>query len=140
LPEQTYLVMDLGGRPFAIPSRAVEALKSWGELHALPLGSPWVQGLLEGEGEVVPVIKDPWFEEAIGGPQEVLALVSAGGARIAVPGNHPRLCSPDASGPLPGNAAGPWAATLMFGQENVACLDPEKLYLELGLHKDPSQK
>jgi hypothetical protein len=134
LPEQVYLVMDSGGRPFAIPARAVEALRSWEELHVLPLGSPWLQGLLEGEGEVVPVLRDPWFQGGGGAPQEVLALVNAGEARVAVPGDHPRLCAPDASEPLPEDATGPWSGMLRFGLESVVCLDPGKLYLELGLH------
>lgn len=134
MPEPTFLVMDSGGRTFAIPSRVVEALRSWKDLHALPLGSPWVQGLLEGEGEVVPVLKDPWFREGTGGPQEVLALISAGGARLAIPGSHPRLCAPDASEPPLEGVTGPWSGTLRFGLESVACLDPEKLYMELGLH------
>lgn len=134
MPEPTYLVLDAGGRPFAIPSVVVEGLRAWEELHPLPLGSTWVQGLLEGEGEVVPVLKDPWFEEGIGGPQEVLVLIRAGGAHVAIPGNRPRLCAPDATEPPPKQGAGPWTTTLKFGSESVACLDPEKLYLELGLH------
>lgn len=132
--EGTYLVMDAGGRPFAIPAGAVESLRSWENLRELPLGSAWLQGLLEGEGEVVPVLSNPWLGERGGGPREVVALVNAHGVRLAIPGDHPRLCAPDDEESLPEQASGPWTGTLRFGAESVACLDPEKLYLELGLH------
>ncbi len=134
MPEGTYLVMETGGRPFAIPAGAVEALRSWEDLRELPLGSAWLQGLLEGEGEVVPVLNSPWLGDRGGGPREVVALVHAHGVRLAIPGDHPRLCAADAEGPLSEEASGPWTGTLRLGAESVACLDPGKLYLELGLH------
>jgi hypothetical protein len=134
LPERTYLVMDWGGRPFALPSESVEMLKSWEDPHPLPLASPWVMGLLCGEGGAIPVLKDPWLREGPGTPQEVLALVRARGALVAIAGNRPRLCAPDATEPAVEEGAGPWTTVLRFGAESVACLDPEKLYLELGLH------
>ena len=92
----------------------------------MPGAAPWVEGVLPGEGEVWPAVRESCLGPA-GGDPEVYALVRRSGKILAIPGRRPRLSEDPAAGTENGGVAGG------PGEEPAPSLDLDGLYLTLGL-------
>ena len=135
MPDRGHLVISAGASRLAIPLECVEALLPWGNMRELPLSAAWVEGVLPGEGQAVPVLRTSSIWGVGDASPEVLVVLSLGGERMAIPGSAPRLVEPEALEPPPENPEGVWSGCFKEGGgTSVPCLDVEKLYLRLGLH------
>lgn len=125
MPERGFLVMETGGRRLTVPADMIRKLVPWEPPQRVPGAAPWVDGLLPGEGEVWPTVRESHLGPAIGAP-EVYALVRRAGKILAVPGRKPRLLTASA-----GNGIG--RETGEAEAERFPSLDLDGLYMALGL-------
>lgn len=129
-----WLAFSSGGQALAIPVPSVVAVRTWCPPKALPRSAPWVEGVLAGEGEAVPVLREgyAWGERA--GTAEIFVLIQWEGCPLALPGANPRVVSQRPQAPQGEDQEGPWSGTLDEGPGTIRCLDLGKLYMALGLH------
>lgn len=118
----------------AVPIKSVLAVMNWCRPRALPGAAPWVEGLLAGEGEAVPVLREGYCWGTPEGSAEIYVSVTWEGYCLALPGANPRMISPRPQAAGGGDLQGPWSGTIDEGRGTIRCLDLCKLYMALGLH------
>jgi hypothetical protein len=129
-----FLVFSSAGRLLALPAESVRTVMSWTPPRPLPRSAPWVEGVLAGQGEVVPVLREGHLWGVPAGSQEIIVVVLQEGRALALLGTGPRMVS---TRPLSAGAedlAGPWSGTINDSSEELPCLDVGMLYMALGLH------
>ena len=130
-----YVFLSAAGRRLAIPVESVVAVREWEEPLALPGGKDWLEGLLEGEGEAVPVLKASFWGDGQN-DERILVLVEVDGFILALAGHSPDLKQLDGEHEArepevqsPACIAG----TVELDGGKADCVRVDKLYSVLGL-------
>ena len=122
----------------ALPAQSVLAVVNWSRPKALPRPAAWVEGVLAGEGEAVPVLREGYCWGTPVGSAEIYVLVTWEGRSLALAGADPRMVTPrplmPALMPAGKDFEGPWRGTIDDSGGTIQCLDLGKLYMALGLH------
>ncbi len=130
-----YVFLSAAGRRLAIPVESVVAVREWEEPLALPGGKDWLEGLLAGDGEAIPVLKASFWGDGQG-DERILVLVEVDGLVLALAGHSPDLQQldgePDAREP---EEKGPACISGIFERDGAraGCVRVDKLYSVLGL-------
>jgi hypothetical protein len=127
-----HILINSGGILLGCPRASVRAIIPWSKPNRLPLAAPWLDGLLEGEGEAIPAIKEAFWGGA-GSKAEVYLMVEEKGRLLAVPGAAPTFIteSPEAAGePSTGEY---WSGNIEAEIGSARCIEVAKLYRHLGL-------
>lgn len=80
------LTFEAGGVPLAFDLADVRSVSAWQEPLALPKGRPWLEGIVEGEAQVVPVLRRDYFDRDAP-PPDTYVVVEYAGRPLAVPGS-----------------------------------------------------
>jgi len=134
LPDSGYLVFSSAGRTVALPAESVRTIQGWTSPKALPRCAPWVEGILVGQGEAVPVLRDGHLWGVRSGTAEIIVVVLREGRNLALLGKDPQMASSGPLSPMEKDLDGPWSGMLWDSSGEVPCLDLGKLYMTLGLH------
>jgi hypothetical protein len=134
LPDSGYLVFSSAGRMLALPAESVRTIQGWTSPKALPRCAPWVEGILVGQGEAVPVLRDGHLWGVPSGTAEIILVVLREGRALALLGKDPQMVSSGPLSPMEKDLDGPWSGLLHHASGEVPCLDLGKLYMALGLH------
>lgn len=129
-----FLVFSSGGHLLALPAQSVQAIMNWCLPRALPRSAPWVEGVLVGQGEALPVLREGYCWGAPVENAEIYVLITLDGRSLALPGTDPRMVSARPQIPAGDDLQGPWSGTIDEARGIVRCLDVDKLYMALGLH------
>jgi chemotaxis signal transduction protein len=130
-----YVFLSAAGRRLAVPVESVVAVREWEEPRVLPGGKDWLKGVLEGNGEAIPVLKAAFWGNGTS-EEHILVLVEWGGFVLALAGHKPDLQAldgeveaPDAEETAPVYIAG----TIEHEGGTADCVRVDKLYSVLGL-------
>lgn len=132
MAETLLMVFRSAGAFLGVETDRVLGVSPWQRARRLPRGAPWLEGLLEEEGELVPVLR----EEVLGSKSEepeVLILVEEGGRRLAIPGRGPVLRVKDDTARAGAGGDGGGPSEENDGASEVRVLDLRLLYTTLGL-------
>lgn len=132
--EPRFLVFSSGGQLVALPAQSVQAIMNWRPPKTLPRSAPWVEGVLAGEGEALPVLREGYCWGSPEKSAEIYVLITWDGRSLALPGTDPRMVSARPEVPAGDDLRGPWSGTIEETRGTVRCLDVGKLYMALGLH------
>ncbi len=130
-----YVFLSAGGRRLAVPVESVVAVREWKEPRVLPGGKDWLKGVLEGDGEAIPVLKAAFWGN---GPSEerILVLVELDGFVLALAGHSPDLQPADGAVEAPEVEEGApvyIGGTIERDGGTADCVRVDKLYSVLGL-------
>lgn len=110
----------------------MRAIVPWSKSNPLPFSAPWLEGLLKGEGEVIPAIKETFWGGA-GSRAEVYLMVEDRGRVLAVPGAHPTFVTGIPETAEESAAGEYWSGILGSEIGPARCVEVAKLYRHLGL-------
>jgi hypothetical protein len=136
MPEQDFLTVTTGGQRLAFPLEAVRGVRPWELPLPLPGSSPWVEGVLPGEGEAWPVLSEAFWASGPGQATDVrkpdvFVFVSLRGRILALPGSAPAILR-GSDGEGGGEMDLPVADRETGGPEATR-VELTRLYSELGL-------
>lgn len=118
----------------ALPTESVQTVMNWTPPQHLPRSASWVAGVLAGQGEAVPVLREGHLWGVPAGSAEIYVVVHREGRALAILGAGPRMISPRPLSPWSEDQHGPWSGAIDDPSGEVPCLDVGKLYMALGLH------
>jgi hypothetical protein len=132
LPKADHILINSGGILLGFPRPSVRAIIPWCKPNRLPLAAPWLDGLLEGEGEAIPAVKETFWGGA-GSKAEVYLMVEEKGRLLAVPGATPTFVtgSPETGGES--SMGEYWSGNLEAEIGSARCVEVAMLYRHLGL-------
>jgi hypothetical protein len=132
LHEADHILINSGGILLGFPRLSVRAIIPWSKPNRLPLAAPWLEGLLEGETEAIPAVKEAFWGGA-GSKAEVYLMVEEKGRLLAVPGATPTFVTalPEASGESP--TGDYWSGIIEAEIGSARRIEVSKLYRQLGL-------
>jgi hypothetical protein len=131
MADPALMVFRSAGLLHAVPQDKVLSVSAWRPAKKLPRGAPWLEGLLDEGGELVPVLKEEILGPGADVP-EVIVLLEEQGRRLAIPGRGPVLRGGGAEAKRPQDEdARPGGSGK--GSEEIRILDSRLLYTTLGL-------
>ncbi len=137
-----YVFFSGGGRRLALPFESVVAVREWVEPLALPGGKDWLKGLLEGNGEAIPVLRASFWGDGPGDAR-ILVLVEMEGFVLALEGDAPDMQSVDGEPESPAKEDGSpdyIAGKVGYNGGKADCVCVDKLYSVLGLLYNKSDR
>jgi hypothetical protein len=134
LLDSGFLVFSCADRVLALPAGSVRTVMGWAHPKPLPRCAPWVEGVLVGQGEAVPVLREGHLWGVRSRTAEIIVVVLREGRALALLGKNPRMAPPGPLLPMEEDLDGLWSGTLADSSGAVPCLDLGKLYMALGLH------
>lgn len=106
MPDDRLFAVTAAGCRIGFPLSAVKAVGPWKTPLPFPCAASWIAGVLPGEGEAWPVLRESFWaadagipeachrSEAVGGGSyRVYVFLSHGGRILALPGSDPGIVS-----------------------------------------------
>jgi hypothetical protein len=90
LPEEPLFAITAGGHRLGFPLSAVKGVQLWQRPLPLPGAAAWIGGILPGEGEAWPVLRESFWGTRDEQP-EVMLLLTLRGRVLALPGSAPAI-------------------------------------------------
>jgi hypothetical protein len=128
-----FVLFSAGGRRLVFPVEAVKSIRDWEEPLPIPRSKQWLLGVLEGEGEAIPVLGSSFWGGG-GVADHMLLLLDLSGRLLAVAGGDPDILPLDCTWQEendPGD--GLIAGTIAVADRTAECVRVDKLYSALGL-------
>ena len=135
-----FVLLSAGGRRLAFPMGSVKSVREWEEPLPIPRSKRWLLGVLEGEGETIPVLRTSFW----GGGDEadrMLLLLDLSGRLLAVAGGEPDMAPPNCTLKEEEDTGnGLIVGTIDVADRTAECVRVDKLYSALGLRYNDTDR